>query len=215
MPKMKRDLLEVAINRANIRFGDLVSLHPPSEYIANFGCSIGHETFELMWSFNSVEVVGLDIELENITQAEEYLATIKSEVVECKKSYYLKWTSQEDRNWWNGVPPCLKDQRYPRFYHGDMTKRTKLADDYFDLAFCSNVLYHIDHEKLSAAISEMKRVVKPGGWVVAWESSQESPTDSTPLNFHPIFEQVVLKRNDSVYNNIKDSEGQYYYLRDH
>jgi hypothetical protein len=25
----------------------------------------------------------------------------------------------------------------------------------------------------------------------------------------------VLKRNDSVYNNIKDSEGQYYYLRDH
>ncbi len=45
--------------------------------------------------------------------------------------------------------------------------RLPFAEDAFDTAHCERVLMHL--EEPGAALAEMKRVVRPGGWVVAVE----------------------------------------------
>lgn len=37
-------------------------------------------------------------------------------------------------------------------------------DNYFDIIFCNHVLEHVDDDK--KALSEMRRVLKPGGWAI-------------------------------------------------
>lgn len=56
-------------------------------------------------------------------------------------------------------------------------------DDYFDVVYCSRVLEYIEDDK--KAISEMLRVIRPGGWgllqvSVAGKNTFEDPTIVTP-----------------------------------
>jgi SAM-dependent methyltransferase len=66
----------------------------------------------------------------------------------------------------------------------------------FDLAYCEKVLYHIwdDHgdRGVGCAIEEMKRVLRPGGWMVAVEPVSLSPTNDEALDFSHLFEQAGL-----------------------
>jgi len=43
-------------------------------------------------------------------------------------------------------------------------------DGYFDMVFCRSVLHHLPNPQL--ALSEMKRVLKPGGSFVCWETNK-------------------------------------------
>jgi SAM-dependent methyltransferase len=44
---------------------------------------------------------------------------------------------------------------------------TGLADDYFDVVFASNLLEHLDRDVFAATLGEVRRVLKPGGRLIA------------------------------------------------
>lgn len=48
---------------------------------------------------------------------------------------------------------------------GDITKRTEFPDSRFDAVLCLDVLEHTLNP--FAAISELRRILKPGGWLIA------------------------------------------------
>lgn len=52
------------------------------------------------------------------------------------------------------------------FHLGSLTKMADIADSYFDIVFASNILEHLSHEELKAAIFEIKRVLKKGGRLI-------------------------------------------------
>jgi ubiquinone/menaquinone biosynthesis C-methylase UbiE len=59
------------------------------------------------------------------------------------------------------------------FVHGDCEK-TGLPDSCIDVIFCCGMLHHLD---LSYAVPELRRILKPGGRVLAMEA----------LNYNPLF----------------------------
>jgi ubiquinone/menaquinone biosynthesis C-methylase UbiE len=72
------------------------------------------------------------------------------------------------------------------------------ADDYFDLVFFGFWLSHVAHERVYAFFSEIKRVLKPGGNVLIFDSAMRPgvPVEeiaNRPLNDGSVYE--VLKIN--------------------
>lgn len=68
-------------------------------------------------------------------------------------------------------PPCV------RFQQGDATQ-LPFADATFDVAFCRYLLLHMADPV--AVVREMRRVVRPGGFVVAFEGDFTTPSKSHP-----------------------------------
>ena len=62
---------------------------------------------------------------------------------------------------------------------GDLTDLVDFKDDSLSLVYCSHVLEHVPDDV--AAISEMHRVLEPGGKAVVLVPTGESPTDEDPL----------------------------------
>lgn len=56
-----------------------------------------------------------------------------------------------------------KDKGYSRLLLQDITKPWDFPDASFDVVICEQVLEHLGDEQLSFALSEMNRVLKPGG----------------------------------------------------
>jgi hypothetical protein len=81
-------------------------------------------------------------------------------------------------------PECLQG-RLAKSISGDMSLSVpELTSNYFDLAFCEDVLYYMkldqpDFEKVQSAINEMARLVHPGGWVVAYETKMDVKVEKT------------------------------------
>ncbi|MDO9129687.1 MAG: methyltransferase domain-containing protein, partial [Anaerolineales bacterium] len=68
--------------------------------------------------------------------------------------------------------PESLQERTINYVCGDMTKPlSELPDQYYDLAYCEDVLYtlQINSEILDRGISQMIRVVKPNGFIIAVE----------------------------------------------
>jgi len=61
---------------------------------------------------------------------------------------------------------------------GDLTDLVDFKDDSLSLVYCSHVLEHVPDDV--AAISEMHRVLEPGGKAVVLVPTGESPTDEDP-----------------------------------
>jgi SAM-dependent methyltransferase len=140
------DLLHTAGIEKDFRW--LTDMVGSSERIADFGCWTGSEPFALMWSLNASEVVVIEIEEQHVIEAQRFAETLQSM-----------------------RPECLA-QRNIRFVTADMSTAVhELPENYFDLAFCANVLYTMgdDIERVQRAVAEMARVVKPAGWVIAVE----------------------------------------------
>lgn len=205
---MRRDLLDYwGVMK------ELIDLKPPHVKIVNFGCDGGQETFNLMWSFNSDEAIGLDMNSQDIEFANQRLRDVRKAVTDCKQSYLFALTSDTDREWWDtSVPSCLKDERYPSFLQADMTRNTGLPESYFDLAYCSNVLYHLGKKSIDG-IAEMKRVLKPEGWIIAREPTTKSLSDATIVDFSDDFKKLGLVKNERAYRLLEHSEGWYIYTK--
>jgi hypothetical protein len=89
----------------------------------------------------------------------------------------------------------------PNFRTGDIIKgeeSTKLESDHYDLAYCKLVLYHIycrekgsNYNNTRSALHEMKRIIKTGGFIVAYEKIYCSPEDNTHVDLSPIFNDIT------------------------
>ena len=190
----------------------LAQINVQPRIVADFGCHIGDETFGLIWVVDATEAVGIDMKSSAIQQARNSLRSIREdiELAERMLTYHTDMVAPDDLEWWRSqVPDFLKRHDFPEFMEGDVTRPTDLPDDHFGLAYCRYVLYHICGEldelgtkDVQAAIREMARVVKPGGWVVAIEPTQPSLTDNRLLDFKPFFQNAGLECVAAVYDAV-------------
>ena len=123
--------------------------HLPSrvERIANFGCYSCVEPFKLIWTLNAKEIMVVEIEQNHIEELRRTENDVKQQ-----------------------IPESMKD-RTIKCFCGDMTAHIpELPDQYYDLAYCEDVLYTLTNiDALERGISQMIRVVKPNGFIVAVE----------------------------------------------
>jgi ubiquinone/menaquinone biosynthesis C-methylase UbiE len=110
----------------------------------------GGEPFALLWILDAQEVTVVEIDENFLGEGLE-----QNEIVASR------------------YPESLKD-RIVNFVRGDMTDPLpELPNQYFDLAYCEDVLYTLllqgGSESLEQGISQMIRVVKPNGFIIAVE----------------------------------------------
>jgi len=147
------------VGRACLRYKYeyLGPLQTSVDTIADFGClatleaQTCSEPYALLWTLNATRVTVIDKNPEYIRNAREWLRITR------------------ERN------PYFNDYNL-EFIVGDMTGGIDALDDSdFDLSYCREVLYNMQHswEELQSSIYEMARVVRPGGWVIAVESIRD------------------------------------------
>jgi ubiquinone/menaquinone biosynthesis C-methylase UbiE len=78
------------------------------------------------------------------------------------------------------------------FIEGD-AQSLPIEDDFADLCYCQTLLIHVDDP--SEALAEMKRVTKPGGWLVALE-----PNNLVPNLMFDTYEQTNYNVDDIMQN---------------
>ena len=164
----------------------LASLKLKVERIADFGCGNGLETLLLMCVLNACEGVGIDKCEDNIRNAQDDIETIQNIIlakgVEYDAPAFLK----------SGVESSV------RYYVRDITEPTLLTSDYYDIAFCNRVLYHIflgdgeNKSKAQSVVDELRRIVKPGGVVAMCEPTLRTRMGSFCADFKPFFEKANL-----------------------
>jgi SAM-dependent methyltransferase len=129
----------------------LANLPSRVERIANFGCWSGSEPFALIWTLDAIEVMVVEKEEKNLNELVEQIDIVKHRCPESLQERTLEYVCR------------------------DMTEHLpELPDQYFDLAYCEDVLYilqlHGGAKAVERGISQMIRVVKPNGFIVAVES---------------------------------------------
>ena len=73
---------------------------------------------------------------------------------------------------------------------------TGVADDWFDLIYCSHVLEHVRDDR--AAMREMFRVLKPGGRALIMVPTAEGPTLEDPAVVDPAERERLYLQSDHV-----------------
>jgi SAM-dependent methyltransferase len=165
----------------------LIKLDVQVERIADFGCGEGRETLALMYLLEASEAAGVDKNAQSIRNAQGTLKTIQNIIL-------AKGVP-------NDAPGFLRKasiEEVVKFYPGDIMEATKLPSNYYDIAFCDYVLYHIwldqgGESSAQKAIEEMARVVKLGGLVAAHEPTRRTGEQTFDINFRPLFERADLK----------------------
>jgi len=167
--------------------------------IAHFGCSRGSESLALSVLLKPHEITGLDKDPEAIQDAQDYFRNSRDLANHIhEKLKYPQNLSDEIRQQFENFANEYDGLTEAKFIEGDMTKPTTLPSSYFDIAYCAYVLNHIAcvdskqaNEKILFAISEMARVIKPDGHIVAVEPQTCGPNGPL-LNLEPKFSQVGL-----------------------
>jgi SAM-dependent methyltransferase len=165
----------------------LLQLRGSVDNFASFGCMTS-EPFFLVW--------GLDVSKAKVIEVEEKFISKRIEEME-----YLKAT----------IPDAFKGRTID-FIRADMRTINEgvLQSNCFDLAFCSRVLYQVfldgmkssqaDNEsqnfgsakkEVYKAISQMARITRPGGWVIAVESVATKMGDE-PISIDSLFQSAGL-----------------------
>jgi SAM-dependent methyltransferase len=118
------------------------------ESIVNFGCYSCVEPFKLLWTLDAKEITVVEINERNIEELRKKEDAIKQR-----------------------FPESLQDRKL-KCICGDMTTHlSDLPDQYYDLAYCEDVLYLFqDVNILHCGISQMIRVVKHEGFIIAVET---------------------------------------------
>ena len=174
------------------------------ERIVNFGCLCveddfwednpiftgGVEPFNLLWTFDASEIAVVEKEAQYIQAFERKLA------------FWQKTNPQS--LWGRSVRTLVADMTLPSI--------PDLQNDYYDLAYCHNVLYYMkvdepDYEKVTAAIATATRAVRPGGYVLAIEPKmgigEEKCNLPLALNGHLVisecFEKLGLQQETLPY----------------
>lgn len=130
----------------------LVNFSPNVEKILEVGCWGSNEPYALLWTLDAKEIMVIEKEkahLDEMLKQHPYIRARFGERMEGRK-----------------ITPIVAD------ISSDIPE---LPNDYFDLAYCSDVLYSLLYEKensegLVFALAQMARAVKPGGIVIAIES---------------------------------------------
>lgn len=182
------------INRYKRRVSWILDLGFRFDRIANFGCSTGIETLALLWLLSAKEAVGVDKNKSRIQQAYEFIEEIKS--IRRTLSYGTHRISEIYRT------KYFKEYiegPLPSFEIADITEKTSLPDNYFDLVYCESVLYHIAcddnqiaEDNVFSAIQEIERVMKFGGLMVAIEHVTCSPDNDRPVQLDQFFCRASL-----------------------
>jgi hypothetical protein len=163
------------------RYRDLLAGMQAAEKVVSFGLfQKGREPFYLMWLLNAAEISVVEIKQEYIDEFKRLITEFRDRTPEGFQGRTIK--------------PVVADMAQPV---------TELAGDYFDLAFCDNVLYSVnrnqpDLERVGQAIHEMARVIRPGGTIVAYEPQmgwQPNVMTYTTQEISPLFEQAGLTRH--------------------
>ncbi len=173
------DVLQVIRSREHYSW--LSGIPDPIERIVNFGCWSGSEPFALLWTLDANEIAVIEIEEKFLKDLVEQI-----EIIHTKQ-------------------PGSMQGRTITYICCDMTMPIlDLQDQYFDLAYCEDVLYSLLIQGGSAAvdqgIQQMIRVVKQTGFIVAVEPKygvnfQTRKSDSSVL---PISLPVPLNEPDDM-----------------
>ncbi len=176
--------------------------------IANFGCQDGTETLTLGYILGVQEAWGIDKNEVEIMNAQRTLKTIQD----------IKWTRGVPTN----APAFLRQQNIEhavKFYTGDIKSITSaLPSEYFDLAFCHFVLYHIWLDQgggraAQSAVQEMARVVRAGGIIAASEPTVRA--GKFEINFEQYFEANGLKPLHIESKSFAENQDtKYFYVKD-
>ncbi len=150
-------------------FAWLAPLKNSVKQIVNWGCWTGAEPFALLWTLDATEMVIVEKEQDNLKAFEE-----QREILEKKLANSLIG---------RGIQVKIADMT---------TQVDGLPDNYFDLAYCEEVLYYMqeDYQALQNAINEMTRVTKSGGLVIAVESKFKAQFEEVE---HPIFKKIPVQ----------------------
>ncbi len=209
----------------DIRTPDLdwfVALNPQVSRIADFGCGTGTETLALMQAFDAAEAIGIDMDAPLIAQATDFLGHIKNaaKIVSIRAGY----GNAEHREWWETrIPEFVKGlvldqipagfregvrERSVRFIEADISRPVDgVPSDYFDLAYCNKVLYHIlcddGDSKVQSAVSQMARVVAEARWVVAVEPVSCGPEGGHTVDLTQFFLRAGLREWPAAYRGIE------------
>lgn len=129
----------------------LIELTQSIDRIVNFGCWSGCEPFALLWILGAKDITVVEKEEKNIAEFFEQKSIVT-----------------------NLYPKSLQGRSINTLVQ-DMSLHTpELPDQYFDLAYCEDVLYSLDIDGGTTAvdngIEQMIRVVKPKGLIIAVES---------------------------------------------
>ncbi len=152
--------------------------------IANFGCCTA-EPLILLWMFDADQIKVIEKDPENLAALEQDIEILGKRFGEALQGRSIELIT-------------------PR----DMSETvSELPSNYFDLAYCERVLYNMspDLRRIRRAISEMARVVKPGGFVVSVDEKVDAKSASERNNLisiAPLFEAAGLLRIDLT--NIPD-----------
>jgi len=168
----------------------LLGLSTKYDQIVDFGSGSGWRTLLLAFGLGSKEIIGIDKKIDAVERADreinsEFLNNMFREIAELKEMYELpnvrKKLSQETHSIVGEIISRFQFRPTFRFILGDLTRGVsipELPSNYFDLAHSRRCLYQIYCEDpirpsdVEAAITEMSRVVKPGGLLAAHEQDR-------------------------------------------
>lgn len=202
----------------------LLSLEKDFSKIAHFGCSTGYESIALAVWMKSEEIIAIDFDKENVLQAKDIIIEISQNLKNIDRILgQQSFGSQEQTR--NDIDTYLKLFRnisFPNFKVGDMTNRITprtidiLNYDYFNLAYCERVLYHIacgenNKEFVTHAIKEMVRVLKPGGILMAIEPKLCGDPNKNIVNLYSKFIQenlveIKMSLSNEMYPSFEDKD---------
>ena len=161
------------------------------------GCDGGIQTIALMWEFNASEVVGIDIDHDDIDLATQDFGELRKSV---KETHWMitnskDYLSQTDLDWWSNVPIFIRETILDKsmkleYICQDIRSATKIQSDYYDLIFCDFVLHHIS-SGIKKAACEIHRIAKRNGRVAAYELVKHEGVEL--INLETLFYDVGLE----------------------
>lgn len=190
-----------AISAWRVEFQWLVDFGLLAEKVVHFGCEPPGKSLGLMWAVQAEKILGIDPDPQVVHREETALNHLQTGL----RTYWnflarSDDVTEEQVRWWNEEVPdffkqeLTKHEFFIDFITRDFTQFVNLPAGFFDLAFCDFVLHKIrwDHTRKEPAqltryvINQMARLVRPGGFVAAYEWAQTGLHDR--LDFRRIFE---------------------------
>ena len=157
----------------------LISLRNSVNRIVNFGC-MSNEPFALLWTLDAEEIIVVEKDLSNLEKEDGPIQNLE---------FLRKYV------------PASMDSRTVKFIVADMTSEiTELSSDYFDLAYCENVLYFMGDDLLlvQRAIDEMARVVNSDGLVIAVEPKIGTERKTISQDFFGIKKDISIPSSNPI-----------------
>lgn len=168
---------------------------PSTPRILNIGCSVGRETFALLWYFKAIEALGIDHNRRDIVAAKRLAAYLRDFNRDFYRHILPSLHDADDKalvEYWydKTLPESMRANHLPTFAVQDAADSFRFPDDSFDLIYGRYVLFQIadqSHDKLVHTLTNITRLVKAEtGRIVIVEPTRRDNIsyDLTPLFFN-------------------------------